>query len=107
MVVRVFIGGGAPEIVDWNDAELIKIVRQELADLLEIRAEPIDTVIFRWPRSFPQADVGHLDLVAEIEKKLLPGIFLAGSSYRGIGVPDCIRQGQEAARNVLNHLETL
>jgi protoporphyrinogen/coproporphyrinogen III oxidase len=103
LVMRVFIGGGAPEIVEQEEAALVESVRAELADLLGIVAEPVETALFRWPKSFPQADVGHLDLVADIQKKLLPGIFLAGSSYRGIGVPDCIRQGQDAAQDVLNH----
>jgi protoporphyrinogen/coproporphyrinogen III oxidase len=103
LVMRVFIGGGAPDIVEQEEAVLVEIVRAELADLLGIVAEPFETALFRWPKSFPQADVGHLDLVTDIQKKLLPGIFLAGSSYRGIGVPDCIRQGQDAARDVMNH----
>lgn len=104
LVVRVFIGGGVPNVVEQDDDALEMIVRTELSDLLGINAEPVDKAIFRWPKSFPQADVGHLDLVDEIENLSLPGIFLAGSSYRGIGVPDCIRQGRKAAHNVLNHL---
>lgn len=107
LVVRVFIGGGAPQVLEQDDETLIETVRTELSELLEISAEPVNAVAFRWPQSFPQADVGHLDLVARIEEKLLPGIFLAGSSYSGIGVPDCIRQGMDAAYSVVNHLEIL
>jgi oxygen-dependent protoporphyrinogen oxidase len=100
LLVRVFFGGGAPELVTLSTDEFLSTVRRELADLLGIIAEPIEFVPFRWQDSFPQADVGHLDRVATIEAKLPTGIVLAGSSYRGIGVPDCIRQGRSAARQV-------
>jgi len=104
LVLRVFFGGGQPELVDLDNDALLAKVSDELAELLGINAEPIEIVPFRWPRSFPQADVGHLGLVAEIENLLPAGIYVAGSSYRGIGVPDCIRQGQQAAKDVVDYL---
>jgi oxygen-dependent protoporphyrinogen oxidase len=61
--------------------------------------------VHRWPRSFPQYEPGHLDRVADIERTLtsaLPHVVLAGAALRGIGVPACIRQGREAAREVLS-----
>ncbi len=106
LVVRVFFGGGQPEMVELEDDELLARVSQELAELLGINAQPVEMVPFRWPRSFPQADVGHLDLVAEIENLLPEGMFLAGSSYRGIGVPDCIHQGQQVANKVLEYFDS-
>lgn len=96
-VVRVFIGGGAPEMVEFEDERLIEEVRKELASLLGIHATPLIWKAFCWQNGFPQAEVGHLQLVDEIEAHLPAGIALAGSSYRGIAVPDCIRQGREAA----------
>ncbi|MBC8506011.1 MAG: protoporphyrinogen oxidase [Anaerolineales bacterium] len=104
LLLRVFFGGGKPELVEFEDDALLSKVSEELADLLGIAAEPIEMVPFRWPCSFPQADVGHLDLVDEIENLLPKGVYVAGSSYRGIGVPDCIRQGQQAADDVVNYL---
>ena len=104
LLLRVFFGGGKPELVEFNDDALRSKVSGELAELLGITAKPIAMFPFRWPNSFPQADVGHLELVNQIEQQLPNGIYLAGSSYRGIGVPDCIRQGQQAAENVLNYL---
>ena len=77
---------------------------QELRNLLGITAPPLDYRIQRWPQSFPQADVGHLDLVDAIEAALPDGLYLAGSSYRGIGVPDCIRQGRDAAEKAAARL---
>jgi oxygen-dependent protoporphyrinogen oxidase len=96
-VVRVFIGGGAPEIVIGSDERLLEAVRAELAELLGITAEPLTWTAFRWQDGFPQAEVNHLQRVDEIEKLLPANLALAGSSYRGIAVPDCIRQGRAAA----------
>lgn len=101
-LLRVFIGGARPEVVEYEDERLMQAVRAELASLLGVRAEPQAQAIFRWPNGFPQAEVGHLKRVDEIEK-LLPSAFaLAGSSYRGIAVSDCIRQGREAARKLIS-----
>jgi len=99
-VLRIFIGGGAPEMVEYDDEKLIEVVKKELAELLGISATPQTWTAFRWQCGFPQADVGHLKRVDEIEKKLPPNLALAGSSYRGIAVPDCIRQGREAAEKL-------
>lgn len=96
-VVRVFLGGSAPELVDMAEEEMMHQVRLELADLLSIHAQPLAWRSFRWPNGFPQADVGHLQRIDELEALLPPEVVLAGSSYRGIAVPDCIRQGREAA----------
>ena len=99
-VVRIFIGGGAPEMVEYADDRLIEAVQKELADLFGIHAAPQMWTAFRWQSGFPQAEVGHLKRVDEIEKLLPPNLALAGSSYRGIAVPDCIRQGREAAEKL-------
>ncbi len=99
-LVRVFFGAGAPELVALDDAGLLAEVRAEFKALLNITAAPRDYRVARWPASFPQADVGHLAAVAAIEQALPAGLALAGGSYRGLGVPDCVRQGQAAARQL-------
>jgi len=99
-VLRIFIGGGAPEMVEFPDDKLIEAVQKELRELLGITAAPQTWTAFRWQSGFPQAEVGHLKRIDEIEKLLPPNLALAGSSYRGIAVPDCIRQGREAARKL-------
>ncbi len=96
-LLRVFFGGGRPEMVSLEPAKLLTVVRAELQDLLGFEGQPIDYRVFRWPDRFPQADVGHLDRLEQIEALLPESIILAGSAYRGIGVPDCIRQGRQAA----------
>ena len=84
-------------MVEFDDERLIEAVEKELAELLDITAAPQTWKAFRWQGGFPQAHVGHLKRVDEIEKLLPPNLMLAGSSYRGIAVPDCIHQGREAA----------
>jgi oxygen-dependent protoporphyrinogen oxidase len=72
-------------------------VRGELNTLLGIDSTPLAWTLARWPDSYPQADVGHLQHVAEIEASLPNGLYVTGSAYRGLGVPDCIAQGRDSA----------
>ena len=101
---RVFVGGERREhLAEAPDDELIALVRRELRDILGLVSEPVVSRIYRWPKGNPQYDVGHADrmkaLMADIAK--IPGLHLAGSGYNGIGLPDCIRSGKEAAEAVL------
>lgn len=104
-LVKIFFGGGQPHTVELEDAALEDLAKAELRALLGIEKEPIASRIYRWQNSFPQADVDHLALVDDIEKDLPPGIFLAGAAYRGIGVPDCIRQARNAAQAVVEYFK--
>ena len=71
---------------------------------LDIDAQPLLHRIYRWPRSNPQYDVGHLERVAAIEAALPAGLFVTGSPYRGVGIPDCVKQAQDAAAAVNDYL---
>lgn len=103
-MLRVFFGGADPSMATLPEDEIIATVQLELADILGITAQPFASAVFTWPESFPQAFVGHLALVDKIETLLPAGVWVAGSSYRGIGVPDCIRQGRQAADLALDYL---
>ncbi|RMG94181.1 MAG: protoporphyrinogen oxidase [Chloroflexi bacterium] len=95
---RIFFGGSRhPEMIDLTDIELLTVVQQELALMLGITAEPVLHRIYRWRQGNPQYDVGHLARVDAIEAALPAGLYVTGSPYRGVGVPDCVRQGQETA----------
>jgi oxygen-dependent protoporphyrinogen oxidase len=101
LLLRAFFGGSrSPQSMELDDAALLATVRGELAQLLGIRAEPLFHRIYRWGRSNPQYDVGHLQRVAAIEADLPPGIYVTGSPYRGVGIPDCVKQGQETAERI-------
>jgi oxygen-dependent protoporphyrinogen oxidase len=100
VLLRGFLGGGRdPHRLDRLDAELIEIVRDTLSDLMSIQGEPSVTRIFRFDRQCPQYDVGHMQRIASITHRLssVPGLFLAGSGFRAIGIPDCIADGRDTA----------
>ena len=100
VLLRGFLGGGRdPRRLDAGDEELIDTARAELTRLLDISGEPLLTRLFRWTRQSPQYEVGHLQRVAAIEQRLasLPGVFVTGSGFRAIGIPDCITDGRETA----------
>jgi oxygen-dependent protoporphyrinogen oxidase len=104
-VVRVSTGRfGDERATKLDDDALVRALVDEVAATTGIAGEPVDVMVRRWPRSFPQYEPGHLDRVAEIERSLadaLPHVVLAGAALRGIGVPACIRQGRDAAREIL------
>jgi oxygen-dependent protoporphyrinogen oxidase len=63
--------------------------------------------VTRWKQSMPQYIVGHRERMERVKEQMneqLPGVFLAGSSYEGLGLPDCIDQGEEAVKKVLQYL---
>lgn len=78
--------------------------REALTPLLGLKAAPFFSRLNRWADAQPQYEVGHLDLVDRIESALPPNVWLAGTSYRGVGIPDCLRQGREAARRIAHTL---
>jgi oxygen-dependent protoporphyrinogen oxidase len=107
VLLRGFFGRAGQEgILQLNDDELIELAVGELRDLLGLRGQPIVVRVHRWPRAMPQYSVGHLEHLAQIESALTEhsGIVLAGAAYRGIGLPDCIRQGREASEKILRRL---
>jgi oxygen-dependent protoporphyrinogen oxidase len=97
VIVKAFFGGGDSRTAELDEAAIGRVVRDELRRLLNIDAEPVAQRVYCWLNGFPQAAVGHLDLVDKAAQSLPDGLFLAGAAYRGIGVPDCIRQAQDAA----------
>ena len=105
VLLRVFFGGSRnPRMMDIEDQDLLAIVLDELQALLGIEAKPVFYRIYRWQRANPQYDVGHLERVAAIEEALPAGIHVTGSPYRGIGIPDCVHQGQQTASQVIKEL---
>jgi oxygen-dependent protoporphyrinogen oxidase len=106
-VIRVSAGRwGDERALELGDDELVRRLRTELEDAMGIAARPDDAAVGRWPRSFPQYLVGHLERVARIRTELSrqPGLAVAGASYGGVGIPACVGQGRRAGRAVLDHL---
>jgi oxygen-dependent protoporphyrinogen oxidase len=98
VLMRVFFGGSRqPHLMEADDEAIEAVVRSELKALLGIENAPLFRRLYRWQRANPQYDVGHLDRVAAIEAALPAGLFVTGSPYRGVGLPDCVHQSQQTA----------
>ncbi len=107
VLVRCFVGGpGREGDLDQSDTGIITDARAEIGQLLGIQADPVLTRVYRWPNGNAQYDVGHLDRVRQLHERCaeFPGLYLTGSAYEGIGIPDCIHQGQQTAEKVLTFL---
>jgi oxygen-dependent protoporphyrinogen oxidase len=97
-----FAGANAEGLWAMSDDQLVGIVRNELQGILGLRATPLFVRVYKWKSAMAQYAVGHLERIEHIEKlrQQLPGLALAGNAYRGIGIPDCIRSGQDAAKQL-------
>ncbi len=109
LLLRCFVGGpGKEDVLDLDDEQLIRAACSELAGILGLTAAPVLTRIYRWRKAHPQYNLGHLDLVSDVFKACgeeVPGVFLAGSAYDGVGIPDCVKQGKKAAMSVVQYLQ--
>lgn len=100
-LLRVFIGRyGQAAALQGGDDDLRRLARAELRSTLDITADPEFALVHRWPDGMPQYTLGHLERLANIERRLAahPGLCFAGNAYRGVGLPDCIQSGEAAAR---------
>jgi len=108
VLLRAFAGGALqPEIFKLDESAMVAKVEADLRELLGITAKPLFTEVAKWERSMPQYMVGHLTHLLEIEvfTRKTPGLALAGNSYHGAGIPDCIRSGQSAAESIITYLK--
>jgi oxygen-dependent protoporphyrinogen oxidase len=108
-VLRAFLGGMKNEaLLAESDEALVGTVRRELAEILGenmigLAIEPEHTQVSRWRRAMAQYAVGHQQRIERIAARVagLPGLRLVGNAYDGIGIPDCIRLGRKAAKELL------
>jgi oxygen-dependent protoporphyrinogen oxidase len=108
-LIRCFLGGTRDDgILQCSEDEILGIVHRELRDILGITSEPLFTRIYKWKRAMAQYGLGHGERVERIKKLVSqkPGLTLAGNAYSGIGVPDCVRSGSEAAAEILAQITT-
>jgi len=106
-ILRCFLGGARDEaVLNLTDDELVATVRRELKEIVRLDVRPMFERVYRWRGAMAQYESGHLARVARIEQRLknLPGLELAGNAYHGIGVPDCVREGTNAANAVVQTL---
>jgi oxygen-dependent protoporphyrinogen oxidase len=108
-VFRAFLGGIRNEsLMTEPDDALVAVVRREMSEILgektiSVNVEPEYTQVTRWRRAMAQYSVGHQERIARVNKHAaaLPGLRLVGNAYDGIGIPDCIRLGRKAAKELV------
>jgi oxygen-dependent protoporphyrinogen oxidase len=102
VLLRAFFGGSRTQhMMHVDDQELLSKVQREIASIMDVDATPLFHKVYRYFDANPQYDVGHLHRVDAIEQNLPRGLFVTGSPYRGIGIPDCVHQAQLTVETVL------
>lgn len=103
VLLRTFLGGARdPKALELSDAEMVERSLRALTPLIGIRSMPLFTRVYRWENANAQHEVGHLDRVRAIEQALgsHPGLFVTGSGYRGVGIPDCVADARTVGGQV-------
>ncbi len=109
VLLRAFVGGALQlKMAMLDESEMLRRVETDLRELLGISGKPLFSEVAKWERSMPQYEVGHLDRVKAIEQEVgeLPGLTIVGNSYRGAGIPDCIRSGEIAAARIIGSIDS-
>lgn len=108
VLLRTFLGGGRdPKALERSDAELVQTSLAALRPLLGLERDPLFTRIYRWERGNAQHEVGHLARMAAIERALAhhPGLFITGSGFRGVGIPDCVADGRKTGASAASWIK--
>ncbi len=107
VLMRAFLGGARdPRALERSDAELLQTSLAALRPLLGIDGDPLLTRVYRFVRGNAQHEVGHLDRIAAIDRALTrhPGLFITGSGFRGVGIPDCVADARRTAARAASWL---
>ncbi|MFJ7952271.1 protoporphyrinogen oxidase [Lysinibacillus sp. NPDC096418] len=108
VLLRSYIGRvGDEAIVALSDSEIEKTVLQDLKKTIGVDGAPVETIVSRWKNAMPQYTVGHEEKIARVKQELqehFPTVKLSGSSYEGISIPECVKQGQTVAYEILSEL---
>jgi protoporphyrinogen/coproporphyrinogen III oxidase len=106
-LIRCFLGGSRDEkILQLPDDEIVRIAQHDLREILGLNAELLFVRTYKWKAAMAQYTVGHLERLERIEnlRRQIRGLALAGNAYRGIGVPDCVHSGIQAAKHLLSSM---
>lgn len=108
-VAGYFGGARAPQIARLSGEELIGLAREEFADLIGARGEPVVARVRHWPLGLPQYEIGHEDRVGALQNanQRQSGLFIVGNYFAGPGIGNCLTHAMDAAARVDNHLTVL
>jgi protoporphyrinogen/coproporphyrinogen III oxidase len=104
VVLRCFFGGASDEaVLGESDEAIVAMAKDELRAKMGVTAEPSFYTLARWPKSMAQYTVGHAQRLKQMERLTagIPGLYLAGNAYYGIGIPDCVKTGRDAAQKII------
>jgi oxygen-dependent protoporphyrinogen oxidase len=107
LLIRAFLGGAThPHVYAMDDKAMERAVVSDLKELVGLDGEPKFVELHRWPGSMPQYPVGHLDNMRRVYDRLSqqPALDVAGNAYAGVGIPDCVHTGEQAAERIANRL---
>lgn len=111
LLIRMFYKSTSPKfaaLCQMSEAELLRTAREDIQRSLGLTAEPITHVITKWLDAMPKYDIRHHETVGKLEAALaaaFPNVMLAGCSYYGVGIPDCIENGRQTADKIIERLE--
>ncbi len=106
-ILRVSLGRDGLPVLHLDDDAIVEHTIADLERHLGVEVAPLAVRITRWPGAFAQYRPHHRAWVEAIERELPAGLFVAGASYRGIGIPACIRQGRTAAGRCADHVRAM
>ncbi len=106
VLIRAFVGENTMQNLGLEG--VVSLTIKDVSNLLGIKTEPIFTVVSHHSQSMAQYLVGHQSNISDIQAiiKNIKGITLAGNAYTGIGIPDCIHSGEQAALSLLDSITT-
>jgi oxygen-dependent protoporphyrinogen oxidase len=108
VLLRAFLGGARDQrVLDRSDEAIVFDVRRDVRRYLGISAEPLVTRVYRWPHAGVQLDVGHLNLMDEIESRLAeaPGLRVSAAGFRGVGIADCVADARTQAAKLSSEVQ--
>jgi protoporphyrinogen/coproporphyrinogen III oxidase len=109
VLIRCYLGKSGDEtIVDLSDDQIQQIVLEDLEKIMNLDGDPDFTVVTRYKDSMPQYTVGHQERTQSLYRDLeaeLPGVFIAGSSFEGLGIPECIEQGEKVVSKAIHYMQ--
>ncbi|PWW25487.1 oxygen-dependent protoporphyrinogen oxidase [Cytobacillus oceanisediminis] len=110
LLIRLFYKSSHPvftSLKEMNEEELLQVALADIKKSLGIVAEPAASEVTNWTEKMPNYLITHPKTVAALERRLAedyPGVWLAGCSYYGVGIPDCIENGANTARKIIQNI---
>lgn len=108
VLIRAYVGKPGDTVVDdHTDEEIVNIVKKDLSQMMTFKGSPDFSIVNRLPKSMPQFHIGHIEQIKSIQSHIrnnYPRLRITGASFEAVGLPDCIQQGKDAVKEILNEI---